>query len=227
MYGKERPSLCSINRKLLSGEMSVITAEFTTMSAKSAARHHTESASSIRPLNQVQGFPSNATLFQQLFTILFSHVNFRCIYFHLKMVVRPKHVADNFSKIVSNYWNSVALNGNPWTWSNTRKRMQTTKFRPLKPGIHLNNMTEVLGRTHRQLKLKSKLLYDSRSVSMCSCRAPLWGSWPNFTLFFLLPENCFALCLGAPSLTRERVCNLWCNLSVVRVAQDSSQSLDH
>jgi hypothetical protein len=32
-----------------------------------------------------------------------SHVNFRCIYFPLKMVVGPKHVEDNFSKIVNNY----------------------------------------------------------------------------------------------------------------------------
>jgi hypothetical protein len=57
-----------------------------------------------------------------------SHVNFRCIYFHLKMVVRPKQAADNLNKIVNNYWNRVALDGNPWTWSNTRNRMQRTKF---------------------------------------------------------------------------------------------------
>jgi hypothetical protein len=45
---------------------------------------------------------------QELTTIIYqliccSHVNFRCIYFHLKMVVRPKHVADNFNKTVKNY----------------------------------------------------------------------------------------------------------------------------
>jgi hypothetical protein len=45
-----------------------------------------------------------------------SHVNFRCIYFHMKMLVLPKHVADNLNKIVSNHWNNVALDGNPWTW---------------------------------------------------------------------------------------------------------------
>jgi hypothetical protein len=39
------------------------------------------------------------------------------MYFRLKMVVRPKHVADNLNKIVNNYWNRVALDGNPWTWS--------------------------------------------------------------------------------------------------------------
>jgi hypothetical protein len=56
-------------------------------------------------------------------------LNFRCIYFRVKMVVRPKHVADNLNKIVNNYRNRVALDGNPWTWSNTRNRMQTPKFK--------------------------------------------------------------------------------------------------
>jgi hypothetical protein len=32
----------------------------------------------------------------------------------------------------------------------------------------------------------SKLLYDWRSVSLSSCRAPLWGPWPDFTFSFLL-----------------------------------------
>jgi hypothetical protein len=69
-------------------------------------------------LDQVQGFPSNATLFQYLFTIFIklsatcfgrttSHVNFRCIYFRLKIVVRPKYVADNLNKIVNYYNNCV------------------------------------------------------------------------------------------------------------------------
>jgi hypothetical protein len=61
-------------------------------------------------LFQIQGFPSNATLFQQLFTILFK---FSATCFHQKMVVRPKHIADNVNKIVNNYWNRVALDGNP------------------------------------------------------------------------------------------------------------------
>jgi hypothetical protein len=58
-----------------------------------------------------------------------SHFNFRRIYFHFKMVVRPNHVADNLNKILNNYLNSVALDGNPWTSSNTRNGMQTTKFK--------------------------------------------------------------------------------------------------
>jgi hypothetical protein len=28
--------------------------------------------------------------------------NFRCLYFRLRMVARPKHVADNLNKIVNN-----------------------------------------------------------------------------------------------------------------------------
>jgi hypothetical protein len=51
------------------------------------------------------------------------------IHIHLKMVVRPKHVAANLNKIVNNYSNRAALDGNPWSWSNTRHRMQTTKFK--------------------------------------------------------------------------------------------------
>jgi hypothetical protein len=34
------------------------------------------------------------------------------------------------------------------------------------------------------------------------------GPMARFSFSFLLPENCFALHLGAPSLTRGRVCNL-------------------
>jgi hypothetical protein len=50
---------------------------------------------------------------------------------NMKMVVRPKHVADNLNKIIKDYWNRVALDGNPWTWSNTRKRMQTSNIKKL------------------------------------------------------------------------------------------------
>jgi hypothetical protein len=49
---------------------------------------------------------------------------------------------------------------------------------------------------------------DSQSISMSWCQAPLWGPWPDFTFSFLLLENCFALCLGVPSLMRGKVCNL-------------------
>jgi hypothetical protein len=55
--------------------------------------------------------------------------------FRLKMVVQPKHVADNLNKIVNNYWNRVALDGNPLTWSNTHNMMQTTKFKIMKKSL--------------------------------------------------------------------------------------------
>jgi uncharacterized protein YktA (UPF0223 family) len=44
---------------------------------------------------------------------------FKTYIFCMKMVVRPKHAADNLNTIVDNYWNRVALDGNPWTWSST------------------------------------------------------------------------------------------------------------
>jgi hypothetical protein len=62
---------------------------------------------------QVQGFPSVSIVvyyFIQIMRYMFLwyghlHVNFRCIYFLLKMVVRPKHVADNFNEITAfRYW---------------------------------------------------------------------------------------------------------------------------
>jgi hypothetical protein len=59
----------------------------------------------------------------------------------LKMVVRPKYIADNLNKIVNNYWNRVPLDGNPWTWSNTRNRMQTHKLRK---NVFVNWAKEVL-----------------------------------------------------------------------------------
>jgi hypothetical protein len=63
---------------------------------------------------------------------------------------------------------------------------------------------------------KSKLLYDWRSVSQSVCLGD------HILLFpFFYQENWFALRLGAASLTRGRVCSLYCNLSVVRVADDS------
>jgi hypothetical protein len=40
------------------------------------------------------------------------------------------------------------------------------------------------------------------------CRSPLWDLWPDFSFSFLLLDNCFALRLRAPCLTRGRVCNL-------------------
>jgi hypothetical protein len=58
---------------------------------------------------------------------------------------------------------------------------------------------------------------DGQSAYPSWCRAPLWDPRPDFIFSFLLLENYFTLRLGAPFLTRGRVCILYCNLSVVRV----------
>jgi hypothetical protein len=53
---------------------------------------------------------------------------------------------------------------------------------------------------------RSYFTTDSQSVYMSWCRVP-FGAHDQI-LLFPLPENCFALRLGAHSLTRGRVCNL-------------------
>jgi hypothetical protein len=73
-------------------------------------------------------FWSNDHLEAEIYTYIYE-VNFRCIYFSLKMDGRPTHAADKLNKIVNNYWNSVTLDENPWTWSNTHNRMQTPEFK--------------------------------------------------------------------------------------------------
>jgi hypothetical protein len=46
---------------------------------------------------------------------------------------------------------------------------------------------------------------DGQSAYPSRCRAHLWGPWADFSFSFLLPDNCFALRLGVPSLTRGRL----------------------
>jgi hypothetical protein len=70
-------------------------------------------------------------------------------------------------------------------------------------------------------KSKSKLHYDWQSVSMSWYRVLLWNlrldiiSCRNVAVWNL--RSCI---YWAPSLTRGRVCNLQCNHSIVRVAQN-------
>jgi hypothetical protein len=97
---------------------------------------------------------------EQNLVLCYNHVNFRCIYFHLKMV-RPKHVADNLNKIAKNYWNRVALDGNPLTWSNSRNRMQTPKFKISLHNCYLSFssfplMASFYARQHLAVKNKRK-----------------------------------------------------------------------
>jgi hypothetical protein len=63
---------------------------------------------------------------------------------------------------------------------------------------------------YRQLKVKVKVILRlTVSQSVCLGVGHSFGAHEQILLFpFVLPENCFALRLGAPSLTRGRVCNL-------------------
>jgi hypothetical protein len=98
-----------------------------------------------------------------------------------------------------------------------------------------------------KLKLLYDWRSVSQSVSMSSCRAPFWGrsqsrsyfttgsqsvsmSWYRVPMWDLRPDiiscrnvavwNLRSCIFGAPSLTRGQVCNLQCNHSMVRVAQN-------
>jgi hypothetical protein len=73
----------------------------------------------------------------------------------------------------------------------------------------------------RIYKSKSKLLFVWQSVNTSWYRAPLWDLRPDITSYWNVAvwnlRSCFC---GAPSLTRARVCNMQCNHSMFRVAQN-------
>jgi hypothetical protein len=52
----------------------------------------------------------------------------------------------------------------------------------------------------------SHIATDDESVSKSWYRAPSWGPWPD--IFFLLIWKLLSCSIGAPSLTRGRVCHL-------------------
>jgi hypothetical protein len=61
----------------------------------------------------------------------------------------------------------------------------------------------------------------SQSVSMSWYRVPLWDLWPDIiSCRNVAVWNLRSCIYWAPSLTRGRVCNLHCNHSIVRVAQN-------
>jgi hypothetical protein len=87
------------------------------------------------------------------------------IYFHLKMVLRPKHVVDNLNKIVKNYWNRVALDGNPSMWSNTTG----CKHPSLRSSIILHMTLHFIGPLKWLLSLSFSLSeQDTTNLSGCS-----------------------------------------------------------
>jgi hypothetical protein len=53
-------------------------------------------------------------------------------YDHLQVEIYTSEInMTHMNKTVKNYWSRVELDGNPWTWSNTRNSMQTAKFKIL------------------------------------------------------------------------------------------------
>jgi ribosomal protein L24E len=68
---------------------------------------------------------------------------------------------------------------------------------------------------------RSYFTTDSQSDSMSWYRAPLWDLWPDIiSCRNVAVWNLRSCICGAPSLTRRLVCNLQCNHSMVRVAQN-------
>jgi hypothetical protein len=66
---------------------------------------------------------------------------------------------------------------------------------------------------------------DGQSTSSSWYRAPLWGPWPDFILVLsLVTIACFSSC-RAPLLTKGRVCNLQCNLWLVRSLSTNNHKL--
>jgi hypothetical protein len=78
-----------------------------TFSVHSSVHTHRANTTKLLGLSPRVNYTDRATAacrrsyYQLLWTECASHVNFQCIYFLLKMVVRPKHVADNLNKIVN------------------------------------------------------------------------------------------------------------------------------
>jgi hypothetical protein len=120
---------------------------------------------------------------------------------------KEKEVASDNATSLTHFWIE-----NLMTWcshlnfvrSHEGHEFDARKWHPTPSCYHLRQLVQSVALLHWS-KSKSKLLYDWRSVSPYVLVS---GPWPDFTFPFLLPENCIVLRLGAPSLTRGRVCNL-------------------
>jgi hypothetical protein len=88
------------------------------------------------------------------------------------------------------------------------------------PGQLGNWLTELNWSVSRS-RSQSYFTTDSQSVSMSWYQAPLWDLWPDVIFCQNVAVWNLQSCIyGAPSLTRGRVCNLWCNHSMVRFTQN-------
>jgi hypothetical protein len=85
-------------------------------------------------------------------------------------------------------------------------------------GFRVPAGTRVTPGAFTQSQSQSYFTTDGQSVSMSSCRAPLWGPWPDFTFSFLLSENCFSLLLGRPLWQEDgsAICSAVCQWSESR-----------
>jgi hypothetical protein len=104
-------------------------------------------------------------------------INFLRIFLRLKMVVCPKYVADNLNKIVNNYWNRVALDGNPWTWGYWGVFNWTNLSSLIMTLVSTEPLTEIgtsnLARVTRQPVLKADTLNAD-----CDCLGNVIASTP-------------------------------------------------
>jgi hypothetical protein len=110
--------------------------------------------------------------------------------------------ADYALLLTSNWRHNVSLD----TW--TVVNMTVVKFKPLV--------------FPTSLRSRSYFTTDSQSVSMSWYRVPFWDLWLDITSCRNVAVWNLRSCIcWAPSLTRGRVCNLQCNHSIVRVAQNA------
>jgi hypothetical protein len=99
------------------------------------------------------------------------------------------------------------------------------------PVIYSYNLLSLSGPSHAELmtisycliwsRSRSYFTTDSQSANMSWYRVPLWDLWPDITSCRNIAVwNLLSFIYWAPSLTRGQVCNLQCNHSIVRVAQN-------
>jgi hypothetical protein len=71
------------------------------------------------------------------------------------------------------------------------------------------------------LRIQLSWFCDRRSIGLSVLvSGTSLGTWPNFSFLYFAGQLLYSSSYGAPSLTRGRVCNLKCNLSVVRVSEN-------
>jgi hypothetical protein len=118
--------------------------------------------------------------------------------------VRISHVACYCKFFLMHYTNSLSV-------QDLQSRSYLFLFCVSTAVSHLNCLS----------RSRSYFTTDSQLVSMSWSRAPLWDLRPDIiSCRNVAVWNLRSCIYGTPSLTRGRVCNLQCNHSMVRVAQN-------